>query len=183
MNDYQYQDIQFYLPDKSKVITSFNRAAINYDQAAILQQKIGQRLLERLQEVKLNPNIILDLGAGTGLGTIGLAKFYPQAFIIAFDIANNMLKQARQRAYGKLINKIIDWNQETIITKLFYNLFKYNYGFVNADAESLPFSHDCFDLIYSNLTLQWCNNLELVFAELKRVLKDHGLLIFTTFSY
>ena len=53
---------------------------------------------------------------------------------------------------------------------------------VCADALHLPFAATCFDLVYSNLMLQWCDDLELVFRELRRVLHPRGLLLFSTFG-
>jgi malonyl-CoA O-methyltransferase len=38
------------------------------------------------------------------------------------------------------------------------------------------------DLVFSNATLQWCNDLDRTFAELLRVLRPGGLLMFTTFG-
>ena len=37
-----------------------------YDAAAVLQREIGDRMLERLDYVRLQPQTILDLGCGTG---------------------------------------------------------------------------------------------------------------------
>jgi malonyl-CoA O-methyltransferase len=49
-----------------------------------------------------------------------------------------------------------------------------------ADAEALPFANHSVDIIYSNFALQWCANLPRLFAELHRILKPNGQLIFTT---
>jgi malonyl-CoA O-methyltransferase len=53
---------------------------------------------------------------------------------------------------------------------------------VCADAERLPFADSSFDLVFSNLMLQWCVELEVVFTELQRVLRPGGLLLFTSFG-
>jgi malonyl-CoA O-methyltransferase len=36
------------------------------------------------------------------------------------------------------------------------------------------------DLVFSNLTYQWCNDLDRSFAEVKRILRTNGLFLFTT---
>jgi malonyl-CoA O-methyltransferase len=53
---------------------------------------------------------------------------------------------------------------------------------VRADAYALPFRGGAFDLVFSNLMLQWCVDLDAVFGELARVLKPGGLLLFSTFG-
>src|SRR4029077_10511260 len=53
---------------------------------------------------------------------------------------------------------------------------------VRADAYALPFATASFDLVFSNLMLQWCDDLDAVFAEIARVLKPGGLLLFSTFG-
>ena len=63
--------------EKHRIISSFNEAAITYDTAAFLQREVGDRLLERLDFMSINPAVILDLGAGTGCFTEKLKqKFY-----------------------------------------------------------------------------------------------------------
>jgi len=49
-----------------------------------------------------------------------------------------------------------------------------------AEPEALPLANASCDLIFSNLALQWCTDLELVFAEFRRVLKPGGALLFST---
>ena len=41
--------------DKRQVRMAFSRAAPSYDQVAVLQREIGQRMLDRLELVKLQP--------------------------------------------------------------------------------------------------------------------------------
>jgi malonyl-CoA O-methyltransferase len=48
------------------------------------------------------------------------------------------------------------------------------------DAELLPLADQSVDVIYSNFALQWCANLPRLFAELHRILKPSGQLIFST---
>ena len=47
---------------------------------------------------------------------------------------------------------------------------------------ALPFAASAFDLVWSNLALQWVNDLPRAFAELRRVLQVGGLFAFTTFG-
>ncbi|CAK0769649.1 Malonyl-(acyl-carrier protein) O-methyltransferase [Gammaproteobacteria bacterium] len=172
------QALQPFLPDKIKVRDSFDRAAAHYDEVAVLQREVGTRLLDRLSEVRLAPMRILDIGAGTGNGTVALAQRYPQSLVVAADLSVEMLRQARRRTLGraaKIIEKIGPWLSQGLVRRS-------GQRFVCADTETLPFAAECVDLIYSNLTLQWCLDLDQTFAELRRVLRSEGLLVFSTFG-
>ena len=145
--------------DKGGVRRAFSKAASRYDEVAVLQREIGQRMLDRLHLVRLKPATVLDLGAGTGVATVALEKIYPKAQVIALDFAFPMLQQTRRR--GGLFRKP---------------------RCLCADLEQLPLADASVDLIYSNAAIQWCNDLDRVFPELQRVLRPGGLLMFTTFG-
>lgn len=151
------------IPDKRQMRRAFDRAAPDYDAAAVLQREVGQRLLERLDLIRFTPQRILDAGCGTGLCLPGLRQRYPKASITALDIAEGMLRTARGRQ------------------GLWQRLRK-STGFVCGDVERLPLRDESVDLIFSNLTFQWCVDLPAMFAELRRVLRPGGLLLFTSFG-
>jgi len=46
----------------------------------------------------------------------------------------------------------------------------------------LPLADQSVDLLFSNLCLQWCEDLGVVFAEFRRVLRPGGWLLFTSFG-
>jgi malonyl-CoA O-methyltransferase len=143
-----------YRVDKRQARLAFERAAATYDAAAALQREVGQRMMERLDLIRLQPARILDLGAGTGEFSHALLRRYRKADVVAIDVAFSMLRRTRRRG---------GWLRRP-------------------DAESLPFAAGSFQFIFSNLMLQWCQDLEPVFAELRRVLAPGGLLMFTTFG-
>lgn len=145
--------------DKGAARRSFEQAAAGYDEAAVLQREMTDRLLERLDYIRLEPELVLDLGAGTGYAIPGLQQRFPQACILALDFAPAMLRQARER----------DSRPERPY-------------WVCADAEVLPLADARVDLIFSNATLQWCNDISRTFSECLRVLRPGGLLLFTTFG-
>jgi malonyl-CoA O-methyltransferase len=149
--------------DKQRVRHAFDRAAGDYDRVAVLQREVGNRLLERLDYIRLRPNTITDIGAGTGYLSKHLAQRYKQASVIALDIAPNMLRRARRHA--------------GILARLLRCQ-----SFVCADAERLPLADQSTDMIFSNLTLQWCGDLDRVFAEFRRVLRPGGMALFSTFG-
>ncbi len=145
--------------DKRAARQAFDRAAATYDGVAVLQREMASRLLERLDYVRLTPRTILDLGAGTGLAVDALQRRYRQGRVLALDFAFEMLRLARRR--GSLLRR------PTCLC---------------ADAEALPLATGSVDFIFSNATLQWCNDLDRTFAELRRALAPGGLLMFTTFG-
>ncbi len=158
----------FILPAKNDIKNSFNRAASTYDEAAFLQREIGDRLLQRLDYIKLSPQRLLDLGCGTGYVTSKLGTRYPQAEIVALDLAAEMVACTRRQL-----------DTGPWLKRLFGKMPARHY--LCADAEHIPLAGTTTDLIFSNLALQWCNP-ENVFCEALRVLSPGGLLMFTTFG-
>ena len=150
-------------PDKRMMRQAFERAANTYDAAAVIQREVSQRLLERLDYINLEPTRLLDVGAGTGISIAGLKQRYPAANIYALDIARPMLLETRKKQGW--------WQRLRRPVKL-----------ITGDAESLPLADASMDLLFSNLALQWCLDLEKTFNEFRRVLKPGGLLMFTTFG-
>jgi malonyl-CoA O-methyltransferase len=154
------------LPQKQLVADSFGRAAQQYDDVAVLQRQTGDELLERLDYVKINPKRILDLGTGTGRNLNLLAKRYPQAQLIALDLATGMLNQARQNVNAKLgLKRLLPMVNKTV--------------YVAGDAEKIPLADHSIDLVFANLSLQWCDP-RTSFSEIQRILSPEGLLMFTS---
>ncbi len=142
--------------DKRKIQHAFGKAALTYDNAAQLQRMVGEWLLAT-QAPSIQTNTLLDLGCGTGFLTQRLIRNFPNSHITALDIAFPMLEETQK----KLSNSV---------------------HYICADAEHLPFTSSCLDGIFSNLALQWCEDLSQTFAEFKRVLKPDGVLQFSTFG-
>ena len=149
--------------DKAQIRHHFDKAALSYDESAVLQREVADRLLDRLDYVKIDPQKILDVGAGTGYLSAGLAKVFASANLLELDVSLRMLKINRKK---------VPWYKKLLTEKIL----------LCGDAEYLPMASESVDLIISNLTIQWCNQLPLAFSEFRRVLKPGGLLMFTTFG-
>lgn len=145
--------------NKAQVRRAFDRAADKYEHFAVLQNEVCNRLLEKLEVVKIKPELILDAGTGTGLAIPALFARYKKAQLVALDLSENMLEQSSR--HGGIFRAPL---------------------LVCADIERLPFSDDTFDLVFSSLSMQWCNDLNAALLEAKRVLKPGGLFVFTTFG-
>ena len=114
-------------------------------------------MLERLDVVRIQPEVVVDLGAGTGHGARSLQDRYRSAHVVALDLSTRMLERAKAQQ----------------------RFFK-RFARVAADAHRLSLKSASVDLLFSNLMLQWCAEPDRVFGELARVLKPGGLLTFTS---
>jgi malonyl-CoA O-methyltransferase len=148
------------------VAQHFSRAALSYDAAAVLQKEVANRLAERFPLLRIQPEQIMDLGAGTGFLSVHLCQQYPQAHLYAVDLSEAMLKACRT----KLFSSASWWR------KLNPFVSTVNASIVNADAYQLPFADQSMDILVSSLMLQWCDDLPKVLAECRRVLKPNGVL-------
>ena len=157
-----------YRLDKARVRASFDHAAISYDAAAVLQAEVRNRMLSRLDLIKIAPHAILDAGCGTGRASMALAGKFAASRIISLDIAMGMLKKT-QAAYSgfESIKRLLGFARKDLIC---------------ADMESLPLAPSSVGLVWSNLAMQWCNDLDLAFSEAHRVLQPGGLFMFSSFG-
>ncbi len=142
--------------DKRRVAHSFSRAAGSYDSVARLQRAVGETLLNQLGGLAPERvERVLDLGCGTGYFAERLSRRLPDAQLIGLDIADGMLSFARQERSTPAL-----W--------------------LCADAEELPLADESVDLVFSSLSVQWCEHLPSLFGELWRVLRPGGQLVFST---
>ena len=148
-----------FLLERVAVRRSFGRAATTYDASAGLQQRVRDELLERLDLVRIQPAAVLDLGTGTGHAALALKRRYPKSLVVGLDLAESMLREAGRR--------------QSLLRR---------FRRVCADAAGLPFRSASFDIVFSNLMLQWCDEPDRVFTECRRVLRPGGLLTFASFG-
>lgn len=144
------------LIDKNQISAAFNRAALNYDHIAHFQQETCDMLAHFMSTSFLSigtPRTVLDGGCGTGYGATLIQKKWPLARIVGCDLSVKMLNQAQKKKIRT----------------------------VCADLEALPFPDQSFELVWSNLALQWCQT-PAVYFELSRVLTKYGGLFFTTLA-
>ena len=157
--------------DKRQVRSAFERAAAGYDQAAVLQREVCDRMLSRLEYIKYVPSVILDAGSGTGYGTRKLLMRYPAAHMLAIDIAPTMHRQARP--------VVSRWRQ---LLGVGGNRDRNQTSYIAGDIEQMPLTDSSAGLVFSNLTLQWCNDIKKTFTEVHRILQTGGLFMFSTFG-
>lgn len=136
---------------QAQVARAFSRAAVHYDRRAGAQRHIGEALWQVLPKEAAS---VVDVGCATGDWTRRLAERYPKACVTGVDIAPGMLLEAQKRG-GR-----VNWRE--------------------GSAEALPAGEQSVELIFSNLALQWCRDMDAVMAEFARVLAPGGRAVFTT---
>jgi len=140
--------------EKNAIANSFSKAADQYDEFARIQHVLAHELLKLCP--KQDKKSVLDLGCGTGYCLPELQKKYPQANITGGDLAPGMLQHAKSH----------------------YPQFNYEIS----DAENLPFENEQFDLIFSSLAVQWCDDFSRVLSEAWRCLKPGGHLVLSNLA-
>lgn len=153
--------------ERRAIARSFARVSAGYEAAANLQAMARTELLSRLPHFRLAPQVVLDLGAGTGAASPELRRCFPSSLVVAIDLAPAMLVQARSRL--GLLERWWDWGHR-------------RFSCVAADASRLPLADGSVDLVFTNLMLQWCDDLDVTLAEIRRVLAPNGLLLCSTFA-
>jgi malonyl-CoA O-methyltransferase len=136
--------------NKQAVAGAFGRAAATYDRFAELQRLSGQRLMQEAGE--RTPDRVLDAGCGTGF----FSHLWRQrgSQVTALDLSREMLAQARAAGAA--------------------------HRYLSGDIEALALPDACFDLVWSNLVVQWCGDLARGLRELLRVTRPGGRVAFST---
>lgn len=141
--------------NKEVVRRNFARSAKVYDRYSTVQDICGLKLIKKITDRGFSK--VLDIGCGTGNYTGLLKERFPRAQIKAIDISKEMVGISKEKLKGKSIE------------------------FITADAEAINFSED-FDLISSNATFQWFDNLSMVLKRYTKFLEKDGLILFSTFG-
>lgn len=144
---------------KNFIRRRFSRAAGTYDSYAEVQKELARRLAEELPDDG-NQETVLEIGCGTGNFTEALRAKYPAANIVAVDFSEKMLQVAREKLAGPAAPH-----------------------FVCEDGERfLAGGRKTFDLIASNATLQWFDDLDRAFFHVRRLLGPNGCFRATVFG-
>lgn len=141
--------------DKDKLKRRFSKGAKDYNQHAMVQKIMGDKLMDTVKNN--SPKRILEIGSGTGYVTKRLVKLYPNAIIDAIELAPGMIEEA------KLNDELNDVN------------------FICGDIEEIDVENK-YDLIISNATFQWFNDLKGTIDKLLNALNENGSLVFSTFG-
>src|SRR3990167_8935138 len=119
------------LMHKRHINRCFSRAASRYDASADFQRFIGDELIHHLSGYCSSAIRVVDIGAGTGVTTQALTDAVCTQEIFCVDLSLPMLQLCRN------------------------NLRNVHAYFVSADFDQLPFAVNAFNVVFSNMTLQW----------------------------
>lgn len=139
---------------QSRLRRLHRRAAPTLANADFLHRRLREELLSRLDFARLEPRVVTDLGAGTGGAFAALAARFPGSQVLGIDHAPEMLLAA---GAGQALR-------------------------VCGDARRLPLADQSVDLVFCNLLLAYCHDPVPVLAEIRRVLREPGLCLFSTFG-
>ncbi len=149
--------------DRRAVRLHRDRAAPGFLENNFLFRETESRLVERLGDIRRHFSHILDLGCHRGgLGQRLARGGGAKSRVVQCDLSPVMARLARDDGRG---NGVSTTGAATISAT------------VCADEEALPFAEGTFDLIVSNLSLHWVNDLPGTLAQVRRALKPDGLFL------
>jgi len=136
-----------------------------------IRDEISDRLVDRLLDIKRDFRTVLDLGCHSG------------------HIAKSLQKQSERLGEGDSLMGIESLTQVDRSEKMLKRdedlvvlPSSVQHEMLVADEEDLPFESESFDLIISNLSLHWVNNLPGTLSQVKRLLKPDGAFIASMFG-
>lgn len=133
----------------------FDRAARHFDEFDFVHQVTRDGLFSRLKPMLVDATTVLDLGCATGAAYKPLLQRFPGANIIGLDLSSGMLRRAaRRRAWFS------------------------KFALLQADATAIPLADHSIDVVFCNQLLPWVAEPATLFAEVGRVLRENGLLVF-----
>lgn len=139
--------------DKDLIKNSFKKNLKTYDENAVVQKVMAEKLVKLIPNKKFNR--VLEIGIGTGFFTKLLADKIDYKEFFANDIVSECSNYLSKVMKGAI--------------------------FVNGDIEDVIIPEK-LDLVISNATLQWVSDLEEIFIKIKTSLNNSGSFIFSTFG-
>ncbi len=135
----------------------FDNAAFAFNKNDFIYRHCSNELIERLKPISIQSKNILDLGSATCVMNKYFINSYKGCNLINLDLSHKTLKIAKK-------------NQK----------FSSNVFGLQANAYKIPLKANSMDIVFSNMLLPWINDIDALFHEVRRILKNNGLFIFST---
>jgi malonyl-CoA O-methyltransferase len=146
---------------KERIAGAFERAS-SYDDHAMVQRKIAQRLAGRITALPLGPAPrILEIGCGTGFLAAAVEGQIAGADWLMTDISPAMVERSRRR-FGASPS--------------------YRFAVVDGEQPAFEQPEAPFDLVCANFAVHWFEDLEQGLSRLFRLLRPGGHLLFSTLA-
>ncbi|MBI3445282.1 MAG: methyltransferase domain-containing protein [Magnetospirillum sp.] len=140
--------------DRALVRKHRDRAAPDFVSHDFLVREVAERLADRLDDIKRQFPVALDLGCHTGEMADAIKGRGGIETLVQCDLSPAMATRAAANGHPTLV----------------------------ADEEWLPFAAHSFDLVISGLSLHWVNDLPGTLLQIRRVLKPDGLFLGALFG-
>ena len=86
----------------SLVNTNFNKAALNYDESAVIQKRTALKLAKICSHHPVKNGLWVDLGSGTGLLAKALEDLHPNQYVMRLDNSQQMIDQHSEKSSKQL---------------------------------------------------------------------------------
>lgn len=146
--------------DKTLVKKQFNCGLNTYNETAVVQKQIAEKLIFELTSIGMpTQSRLFEVGCGTGF----LTKNVIEAFEFDEFIVNDISTTAKYK-----IQELDKYNNKHI-------------KFIEGDAEEIDFPQN-LNAIISSSTIQWFKNKKEFFNKVHENLKPNGIFAFSTFG-
>jgi len=123
--------------------------------------RIARSFAAIITDWEMSRGTVLDLGSGTGILGLELAKVFPELEFVGLDLSEAAVNVAREQVAESALSARV--------------------SFERGDADDMPFDEGSFDLVVSSNTLHLLKNPITMFDEVQRVLSPTGRFIISDF--
>ncbi len=145
----------------------FDARAERFHRHDAVVREVARRMFERLAFMRHPAARVLDLGCGNGACREALQRQFAGAQWLGIDLSTAMLQGTPGGGFWRRLRR--RWGRRGALR-------------VCASADRLPLPDASVDVVFSNLMLHWHPAPHEVIAEMARVLRTGGLVVFSSYG-